>query len=85
MNPLEEILEMAHKFISGEDRSIDFVAPMEGFTVEHFLDSEVVEFLAEGMSLYRPWEGTPYWSEREMLQLLEDFVREFGTAGESRI
>ncbi|MGW7011598.1 hypothetical protein ACWGBJ_13465 [Streptomyces sp. NPDC054951] len=74
---------MAHKFISGEDRSMNFATSMESFTVEHFLDSEVFEFLAEGLSLYRPWEGPPYWSERDMLQLLEDFVREFGTAEES--
>ncbi|MFD3505385.1 hypothetical protein ACFWWT_47975 [Streptomyces sp. NPDC058676] len=83
MNPLEEILEMARKFILGEDRSMDFVKSIEDFTVEHFLDSKVFEFLAEGMSLYRPWGGSPYWSERDMLQLLEDFVREFGPAGES--
>ncbi|NEB02079.1 hypothetical protein [Streptomyces sp. SID13726] len=81
MNPLEEILEMARKFISGEDRSMEYVTSMEGFAVEHFMDSEVFEFLAEGMSLYRPWGGPPYWSERDMIQLLEDFVREFGTAG----
>ncbi|MET8168479.1 hypothetical protein ABZT34_30175 [Streptomyces sp. NPDC005329] len=62
---------------------MDFVTSMEGFVVEHFLDSEVFEFLAEGMSLYRPWAGSPYWSERDMLQLLEEFVREFEIAGKS--
>jgi hypothetical protein len=83
VNPLEEILGMARKFISGEDRSMDFVTSMEDFVTEHFLDSEVFEFLAEGMSLYRPWGGPPYWSESDMLQLLEDFVREFESAGDS--
>lgn len=78
MNPVEDILEMARKFISGEDRSMNFVASMENFTVEHLLDSEVFEFLAEGMSLYRPWAGPPYWSEGDMVELMEDFVKEFG-------
>lgn len=55
---------------------MDFVASVENFIVEHFLDGEIFEFLAEGVSLYRPWVGSPYWSEEEMLQLMEDFVKE---------
>jgi hypothetical protein len=77
MNPVKEILEMARRFISDEDRSMGFVMNMENFAVEHLLDSEMFEFLAEGMSLYRPWAGPPYWSEEDMVQLMKDFVREF--------
>ncbi|MGW7170909.1 hypothetical protein ACWGH3_37660 [Streptomyces sp. NPDC054884] len=77
MNPVEEILRMAQKFISGEDRSMGFIATVEDFTVEHFADSEVFEFLAEGLSLYRPWAGSPYWSEEDMVQLMTDFMKEF--------
>jgi hypothetical protein len=78
VNPVKEVLGMAQKFISGEDRSMDFIASIEAFIVEHLLDTEVFEFLAEGMSLYRPWAGAPYWSEEDMVQLLRDFVTEFG-------
>ncbi|GAA0334689.1 hypothetical protein ACKI1I_33165 [Streptomyces turgidiscabies] len=83
MNPVEETLEMARKFISGEDRSMGFVASMENIVVEHLSDSEVFEFLAEGISLYRPWAGAPYWSEEDMIQLMEDFVKEFGPSEDS--
>ncbi|MEV7365441.1 hypothetical protein [Streptomyces sp. NPDC091299] len=82
MNPEVEILEMARKFISGEDRSMGFVSSMEEFAVEKLSDSRMFEFLAEGLSLYRPWAGTPYWSEADMVQMLEDFVAEFGIAEE---
>ncbi|SCE01119.1 hypothetical protein GA0115239_11581 [Streptomyces sp. BpilaLS-43] len=71
---------MARKFISGEDRSMDLIASVESVAVEHLLESEVFEFLAEGISLYRPWAGAPYWSESDMVQLMEEFVREFGDA-----
>ncbi|MEU3516140.1 hypothetical protein ABZ770_12770 [Streptomyces sp. NPDC006654] len=77
MNPVEEILKMARKFISGEDRSMGFVASMESFLVEHLLDTQEFDFLAEGMSLYRPWAGPPYWTEEDMLHLMKDFVKEF--------
>ncbi|MFE9826900.1 hypothetical protein ACFYSH_33100 [Streptomyces sp. NPDC005791] len=83
MSPTGETLEMARKFISGEDRSTGFIASMESFVIEHLLDTEVFEFLAEGISLYRPWVGPPYWSEKEMIYLMETFVREFGHAEES--
>jgi hypothetical protein len=83
VNPIEEILEMARKFISGEDRSMGFIASMEDFVVQHFLDSEVFEFLAEGMSLYRPWAGSPYWTEGDMVHLMEDFVKKYGPPGKS--
>jgi hypothetical protein len=83
VSPEEEILEMARKFISGEDRSMGFVASMEKLAVEHLSDSEMFEFLAEGVSLYRPWAGVPYWSEEDMVQLMEDFVNEFGDSEES--
>lgn len=83
MNPVAEILEMAQKFISGQDRSMGFIASMENLLVEHLSDSEAFEFLAEGISLYRPWAGVPYWSERDMVQLMEDFVKEFGESEES--
>jgi hypothetical protein len=81
VNPVREIVEMAQKFISGEDRSVDFIASMEAFVIEYLLDTEVFEFLAEGISLYRPWAGSPYWSEGDMVQLLRDFVQEFGESG----
>ncbi|RDD83917.1 hypothetical protein DVZ84_38060 [Streptomyces parvulus] len=69
---------MAGTFISGEDRSMAFVGQMEDFALEYLPDSEMLEFLAEGLSLYRPWAGSPYWSESEMRQLLCDFTQEFG-------
>ncbi|MET9143431.1 MULTISPECIES: hypothetical protein [unclassified Streptomyces] len=78
MNPREEVLDMARRFVSGEDRSMAFVASMEDFATEHLLNTEAFEFLAEGISLYRPWAGTPYWSEREMVQLMKEFIEEFG-------
>jgi hypothetical protein len=78
VKPEEKMLEMARTFISGEDRSMTFVASMEGFATEHLLDSEMFDFLAEGLSLYRPWAGLPYWSEEDMVQLMKDFLREFG-------
>lgn len=56
---------------------MEFVASMEAFAIEHLLDTEVFEYLAEGLSLYRPWAGSPYWSEEDMVQLLEAFVAEF--------
>lgn len=82
MRPTEEIIGMAQKFISGEDRSMGFVASMENVAVEHLADFEVFEFLTEGMSLYRPWAGSPYWAEEDMVQLLEGFVKEFGSLRE---
>lgn len=81
MKPQEELLSMARKFISGDDRSMEFVASIESFALEHLLDSEMFEFLTEGLSLYRPWAGSPYWTEEDMLQLMKDFVAEFGHGG----
>ncbi|WP_226487481.1 hypothetical protein [Streptomyces parvulus] len=78
MSPEKEILKMARTFISGEDRSMVFVGQMERFATEYLLDSEMFEFLAEGLSLYRPWAGSPYWSESDMQQLLCNFTQEFG-------
>ncbi|MFI6341116.1 hypothetical protein [Streptomyces sp. NPDC050535] len=83
MNPGEEILAMARKFISGDDRSMGFIASMEKVVVENLPDSDMFEFLAEGISLYRPWAGAPYWSEGDMVQLMEDFVQEFGGSEKS--
>ncbi|MGW0801275.1 hypothetical protein [Streptomyces sp. NPDC002692] len=83
MNPKAEILAMARRFISGDDRSLTFVNSMEGFAIEHLSDSDEFEFLSEGMSLYRPWAGQPYWSEADMVEMLEDFVKEFGEPEEN--
>ncbi|MFI7295519.1 hypothetical protein [Streptomyces sp. NPDC050121] len=60
-----------------------FIASMEKLAVEQLSDSEAFEFLAEGLSLYRPWAGVPYRSEEDMVHLLNDFVREFGDPEES--
>lgn len=78
MSPEKELLCMAQRFISGEDRSMEFVTAMENFTSECLLDSEMFEFLTDAFSLYRPWAGAPYWSEEDMVRLLREFVAEFG-------
>ncbi|MFC9650678.1 hypothetical protein [Streptomyces sp. NPDC056937] len=83
MNPVEEILKMARKFIFGEDRFMGYITSMGNLAVKHLSDSEMFEFLTEGISLYRPWAGAPYWSEQDMVRLMEDFVREFGGSDES--
>ncbi|MBF8174977.1 hypothetical protein IW294_29985 [Streptomyces olivaceus] len=83
MNPEEEILKMAQTFISGEDRSMAFVGKMESFVLTYLLDSEMFDFLAEGISLYRPWAGSPYWSESDMQQLLCAFTQEFNGCQDS--
>ncbi|MEU5112650.1 hypothetical protein AB0G64_14220 [Streptomyces longwoodensis] len=81
MKSEEELLSMARRFIAGDDRSMEFVTSIEKFALEHLIDSEMFEFLTEGLSLYRPWAGSPYWTEEDMLQLMKDFVTEYGHGG----
>ncbi|MGW1835644.1 hypothetical protein [Streptomyces sp. NPDC002067] len=76
MTPNTELIEMIDEFLSGRDRSMNSIRKIENTLIEHFLDSEVFEFLAEPISLYRPWEGTPYIGEQEMAQVLSE-VRAF--------
>ncbi|GAA2932655.1 hypothetical protein [Streptomyces enissocaesilis] len=72
MTALHELKEMAQRFVDGEDRSMNLVNRMEDILVEHFLDSDLFESLGEGLAMYRPGAGHPYWSEPEIVQLFSE-------------
>ncbi|MEU7550928.1 hypothetical protein AB0B01_00970 [Streptomyces sp. NPDC044571] len=68
----ERFIELAESFISGEDRSMEAVRKMEDILVRDFMDTDLFESTIESISLYRPWEGSPYVGEEEMADVLRD-------------
>ncbi|AJE43342.1 hypothetical protein [Streptomyces nodosus] len=71
MKPIEEIKELAQEFIDGRDRSMRLVGKIENILISEFLDADLYEKLTEAVSLYRPGEGLPYYSEQDMKEALE--------------
>ncbi|WP_326598312.1 hypothetical protein [Streptomyces sp. NBC_01803] len=61
---------MIDVFLTGRDRSAQFVQEIEDVLVADFLDTPVFEVLAEVVSLYRPGAGLPYTDEEEMSEAL---------------
>ncbi|MFF8816015.1 hypothetical protein [Streptomyces pactum] len=61
---------MIDDFLTGRDRSLQFVNEIENFLIAHFLDTEVFEAVTEEISLYRPGAGMPYTDEDDMMEAL---------------
>ncbi len=74
MGPEEELRNLMGDFLSGADRSIQLVGEIEEVVVGNFLDTELFEFLAEPLSLYRPGENMPYVDETEMVEVLREAI-----------
>ncbi|MFI5668126.1 hypothetical protein [Streptomyces sp. NPDC051704] len=74
-----KFIELAESFISGEDRSMRAVREMEDVLVAEFMDTDLFESTIESISLYRPWEGSPYVGEDEMSDVLRAALAELAS------
>lgn len=54
---MELLIGMLERFVSGEDRSAEFVDKIEGVVIEYFQDSELYEELSGPISMFSPGGG----------------------------
>lgn len=75
MTPRQQLLSVIDAYRSGADRSVDAIGKLEAILIQHYVDSEIFEYLAEPVSLYRPFCGDPYVGEEEMNEILNQARR----------
>jgi hypothetical protein len=73
---MERLLDMLETFVSGNDRSREFVGEIERLLVEQLRDSDVFAELTVPVASYRPEGGEHLYNSADLAKVFEGVLRE---------
>lgn len=79
-NSYDQLVHLMQIFISGQDRSLEFVHKIEGHLIEHFRDDDIVfDELSEPIARYFPGGGEQLYDEAVLAKVFKDFLSSYKT------